>query len=129
MTHNYIQERINYYNKLYINPIFMNTKIHLKSYDKLKPKTSLIYCDPPYENTTGYGKNIFDNTKFWKIMREWSKNNIVFISEYNAPSDFICVSEQEKYSTLSGNSTRSIRVEKLFIYKKSPLTKFILENL
>ena len=33
----------------------------------------------------------FDNEKFWNKMREWSKHNIVFVSEVSAPDDFVSV--------------------------------------
>ena len=56
---------------------------YCKSYNKWKPKNMLIYCDPPYKNTTGYkiNKKEFNHDIFWNIIREWSKNNFVFVSE------------------------------------------------
>lgn len=50
---------------------------------------SLIYIDPPYKNTKKYdsSKN-FDYDKFWQLARELSINNIVLISEQQAPDDF-----------------------------------------
>lgn len=117
---NYRQEGINYYNSLYKNPIFQKTKFSNISYEKINPKNKLIYCDPPYQNTTGYkiGSIVdFDSNKFWNIMRKWSKNNIVFISEYNAPKDFIIVSQNKKNSTISRNTLNKIREENLFIHK------------
>lgn len=118
---NYRQQRINYYNNLYNNPIFRNTTLRTISYDKLNPKNKLIYCDPPYQNTTGYKidskDNDFDHDKFWNTMRKWSKNNIVFISEYNAPKDFIQVSSNMKNSTISRDTLKKVREEKLFIHK------------
>ena len=74
-------------------------------YSDYTPQGKLIYCDPPYQNTTGYrgdnGKrNEFDHEKFWNTIREWSKTNWVFVSEYNAPSDFVCVNKYEMKSNL-----------------------------
>ena len=65
-----------------------------RSYDKFYPTNSLIYCDPPYlgntyQQVTSYFK--FDHDKFWELMRQWSKKNIVIISEYSAPEDFVCI--------------------------------------
>ena len=49
-----------------------------------------MYCDPPYANTTRYSNsNIFNHREFWDYMRLLSQNNLVFISEINAPEDFI----------------------------------------
>lgn len=78
---------------------------------------SLIYCDIPYQNTTQYGtsKN-FNYDKFWDWVRYMSENNIVLISEYNAPSDFECIWEKQLTTTLDKNS-RKKDTEKLFIYK------------
>ena len=79
-------------------------------------KGFIIYCDPPYEGTMSYGDNIFDHKKFWNIMRKWSKQNIVFISEYRAPKDFVCIGSSKKYSTISGKGSRDERIEKLFVH-------------
>ena len=78
-------------------------------------KDALIYCDIPYQGTTQYGtsKN-FDYDKFWDWARKMSKDNIVLISEYNAPSDFKCIYEKQVTTTLDKNS-RKKDTEKLFI--------------
>lgn len=45
-----------------------------------------------------------------------SKNNIVVISELQAPNDFICIWEQEVTRT-QNNRDRFKSIEKLFIHK------------
>lgn len=81
-------------------------------------KNCLIYCDPPYQNTTQYGINKgFNYDKFWNWVREMSKNNIVLVSEYNAPNDFKYIYEKTLTTTLDKNS-RKKDTEKLFTYKK-----------
>ena len=61
-----------------------------RSYDELEfRQDSLIYCDPPYIETTKYATGQFDHNKFW----EWCRNRVydghkVFVSEYTAPKDF-----------------------------------------
>lgn len=74
----------------------------------------LIYCDPPYANTTKY-KDDFNHDDFWRWVRLASKNNFVFVSEYSAPDDFISIWEKPVVTTLDKNS-RKIDIEKLFIY-------------
>ena len=90
-----------------------------KNYLDLNPIGSLIYCDPPYQNTTKYtGTPNFDSEEFWNIMRKWSKDNKVFISEYQAPDDFECVLEIPTSTSIrdkDGNVCK--RIEKLFKYK------------
>lgn len=76
----------------------------------------LVYCDPPYKGTTSYKTNIFDYDKFWNWCRRMSKNNSVFISEYSAPKDFICVWSGEvktNFASQRKNATHNA-TEKLF---------------
>ncbi len=52
------------------------------------PDNSIIYCDPPYRNTTKY-KDSIDYEQFYEWCRMQSKNgNRVYVSEYNMPEDF-----------------------------------------
>lgn len=78
-------------------------------------KNAVIYCDPPYANTTKY-KDDFNHDEYWNWVRKMSKNNIVLCSEYNAPDDFDCIWSKELTTTLDKNS-RSKAVEKLFMIK------------
>lgn len=80
-------------------------------------RNALIYCDPPYEGTTQYGTSKeFHYERFWDWVREMSNHNIVLISEYSAPPDFINVYEKQLTTTLDKNS-RKTDVEKLFIHE------------
>ena len=86
--------------------------------DVIIPNNSIIYADPPYDNTTGYGKDKFNSNEFWEYMRVISKNNKVFISEQTAPNDFECIWEKEFTRTLDVNKDNQFKVtEKLFTYK------------
>lgn len=87
-------------------------------HDVIIPNNSIVYADPPYNNTTGYGKDKFNSDEFWEYMRTISKNNKVFISEQTAPNDFECVWEKEFTRTLDVNKENQFKVtEKLFTYK------------
>ena len=81
------------------------------------PENSIIYCDPPYENTTKYS-NDFNHAEFWQWCRNMTlKGHTVYVSEYNAPDDFLCVWEKEAKSSLSANGKiggSKISTEKLF---------------
>ena len=86
--------------------------------DVIIPNNSIVYADPPYNNTTGYGKDKFNSDEFWEYMRVISKNNKVFISEQTAPDDFKCIWEKEFTRTLDVNKDNQFKVtEKLFTYK------------
>jgi DNA adenine methylase len=99
-------------------PLIENVIFKSIDYRECHPKNALIYCDPPYAETTKYdavGK--FNSLEFWETARKWSKNNVVFISEYNAPDDFKCVLEiKTKTEIRNKDNIREPRVEKLFKY-------------
>ena len=80
------------------------------------PPQSIIYCDPPYANTTKY-KDDFDHDTFWKWCRDKvDEGHQVFISEYNAPEDFVCVWQKEIQSGLNTNTTKK-GIEKIFVHE------------
>lgn len=85
-------------------------------YKDLNPINKVVYCDPPYFNTTGYinvGK--FDSDEFWSIADQWSKNNIVIVSELVAPLGWNCIWEEKCLVSLRKEENYKSRKEKLFI--------------
>lgn len=65
------------------------------------PPASLIYCDPPYRGTLGYSTGDFDHDAFWQWCRDRkAEGHTVFVSEYSAPDDFLCVWSKEVNNTL-----------------------------
>jgi len=98
----------------------VNITFEHKSYIDIRNiNNKLIYCDPPYLNNNLKNKLFrkFDHLLFWNTMREWSKDNIVIISEREAPDDFKCIWEQEYTTSTNNNNNRKTHTEKLFIYK------------
>lgn len=86
--------------------------------DVVIPSGSVVYADPPYSNTTGYTSGKFNSEEFWNYMRQIGKDNQVFISELEAPDDFVCVWERPFTRTLDRNKNNQFKVvEKLFTYK------------
>ena len=82
------------------------------------PDGAVVYCDPPYVNTTGYTVGQFDTDEFWNYMRQLSKRCDVYISEESAPDDFECIWSKEKVRTLEkSDNVGRVKVEKLFKYK------------
>ena len=82
------------------------------------PENAIIYCDPPYKDTTGYttSKN-FNYEEFWEYMRKLSKTHKVFISEEQAPEDFECIWSKEVKRVLDVNKSNiQSKTEKLFVY-------------
>lgn len=105
------------------NGLLNKTEFICCDYKDLKPKNMIIYCDPPYKGTTQYDKNIvgeFDHDEFWNIMRKWSENNTVLISEYDAPDDFEVIWQKEtKLDIRDKNNEKQKRIEKLFKFKNT----------
>lgn len=89
---------------------------HCKPYsDVIPPKSSLIYCDPPYAGTTNYSVAKFDHSKFWKWCDDRSsEGHTVFVSEYTAPAGWECVWEKRVNNTLVKNTGSKQGVERLF---------------
>lgn len=88
-----------------------NVTFKHSNYKNLEPKGQLIYADPPYFGTTEYGDS-FDSKLFWNMMRKWSQDNVVIISEYQAPPDFKSIIEWEHFS-FSGLKSKKTK-ERLF---------------
>ena len=79
--------------------------------------SSLIYCDPPYQGTTGYKTGAFNHEEFFDWCRKMkAKGNSVFVSEYNAPEDFELVWQGEIKTNFSSQRKEATHkaVEKLF---------------
>lgn len=75
----------------------------------------VVYCDPPYKNTHGYGIE-FDTDAFWEWAR--TRDYQVYVSEYQAPSDFVSIWSKEKRVLLNGESLTAPREEHLFVHKR-----------
>lgn len=84
----------------------------------LKDIPCLIYCDPPYYGSKPYKIDLlgkFDTKLFWDWVMGQGEYNPVIVSEYVAPSNFICIWESEELSSnlkISGTKTSK---ERLFI--------------
>jgi len=93
--------------------------IYNKNYWELEvPDNSIIYCDPPYEDATRY-KDKFDHRYFWIWIRHMiNKGHDVFISEYNAPNDFISIWQKQVNNTLIKETGSKQGIENLFIFRK-----------
>lgn len=78
------------------------------------PDESIIYCDPPYMGTAGY-KHGLNHGEFWQWCRERVYDgHRVYVSEYQAPDDFIAIWEKQVQNC---HSLHKIATERLFIYE------------
>lgn len=103
-------------NALKQSPKIQNVQFICDSYENLDFENCLIYCDPPYQGTSGYKTGSFDHEKFFDWCRQQAKKNIVFVSEYNAPDDFIEVWRGEVKTNFASARKKATHnaVEKLF---------------
>ena len=88
------------------------------NYQDLRPKEgSVIYCDPPYANTTKY-QGEFNHKEFWGIVRHWTEDLlcVVLVSEYSAPPDFIEIWSATHHLGVRRNSDSQQTIERLFIH-------------
>jgi len=90
-------------------------------YEMHIPDESIIYCDPPYANTTKYNSD-FDHDLFFQWIRDMAyEGHTVYVSEYSAPEDFECVFSKELSSSLSANGKvggNKKSIEKLFTFRQ-----------
>ena len=84
------------------------------------PPNSVIYCDPPYKGTEGYGVNKadggqgFDHERFY----DWCERQkeLVIISEYDMPRErFACVWQKPHRSRLASVSNNTRVTERLYV--------------
>ena len=80
-------------------------------------RRTLIYCDPPYRDTTKYFETKhFNYEKFYNWCRTMANaGHIVLISEYDMPEGFECIWEKETRCMVDRNGdNRTNRMEKLW---------------
>ena len=95
-------------------------EFYQKDYKKVElpePSKCVIYCDPPYANTTGYASGDFDHEGFYEYVCELARQGYkIFISEYEMPKDrFKSVFSVAKRQTLNGKGAGAIKQEHLFM--------------
>jgi DNA adenine methylase len=114
----HIKEAYNGLKKQVENFIGLKETVFLhSSYDDISlDENYIVYCDPPYAMTKKYESD-FNNEAFWEWARKTSKFvKKIYISEYEAPSDFKCIWQMEKKDGLGRKKgeKQNTRVEKLF---------------
>ena len=82
------------------------------------PDSAVVYCDPPYKGTDGYGiseKQAFDHERFyeWCLTRDFP----VFVSEYRMPDGFTEIASTTRADSMCATATVK-RTEKLFVQTK-----------
>jgi DNA adenine methylase len=78
----------------------------------------VIYLDPPYGKSTGYGGTEgFDHAAFWAWATEWSRQGVnVLVSEFAAPDGWVPAWRVARGVNLNRNKTRA-SVESLYVWR------------
>lgn len=101
-------------------PLLQGIELYNTSYENVPLNlNSIIYCDIPYKNTSGYITGDFDYDKFYTwCIEKHNEGHKVFISEYNMPEDkFKCIWSKEIVSSLTPENNGKKGIEKLFIVR------------
>lgn len=102
-------------------PAIQDVQLINKDYldiDMSKLHGAVVYCDPPYRDTTKYETDHFDYEAFYDWCRRVSKTNLLLVSEYQMPEDFVCIWSKNTTTSLDVSNNRhknEQRVEKLFM--------------
>ena len=101
-----------------------NAEFTCRDFMELDYENCIIYCDPPYKNTTPYYKKIlgeFPYDRFVEWVQTQSKKNVVLVSEYkhNVPDDANIVLEIPSKTSIRDKSGNVIEtVEVLYSFNK-----------
>ena len=111
----------NYYDEAKRNliaqiPFLRNVTFGESDYRKLDPDISgaVIYCDIPYQNTTGY-QDVFNHAEFWDWAEQKAKYNVVLVSEQTAPEKWKSIWSQPVKRTLDNASRLDITEQLYFL--------------
>ena len=104
-----------------LEPKIRDVELYSTDYKLLDiPDHSLIYCDPPYANTAGYGFE-FNHEEFYSWCRDKvAEGHYLFVSEYDMPDDFELIWEKEVSVSLSLTSKGLRKKERLYRLHKKP---------
>lgn len=115
--------KYNYFNQHYnsiINllPSLKGVEFHNCNFWKLPiPPKSIIYCDPPYKDTSGYKEQGIDfpHDLFWQWAREmFNKGHKIYVSELKAPAGWVTVYEKRLTVTINDKAKSKVLTDKLF---------------
>lgn len=89
----------------------------------------VVYCDPPYQGTGAEYNTDFDHDGFWEWVR--TRNYPVYVSEYNAPEDFVSIWSKKKRRMACGGKSGykgNEATEHLYIHQKFVKNNSIIDN-
>jgi DNA adenine methylase len=104
---------------LKMRPAILGVSLACKPYNEVEiPPNAVVYCDPPYANTTEYkGAAPFGSAAFWEWARSLSlAGTPVYVSEFSAPSDFHCTKAVIRTETMARDGGGQLVFDRLFTH-------------
>ena len=106
---------------------FQTAHVVCKDYRHHEPNSeTVVYCDPPYASTLGYGSvrdsdaQRFDTHVFWDTMNTWhDRGAIIVVSELEAPEGWVSIGERDVPTKVALHRVPQ-RTEKLFVKDDIP---------
>lgn len=99
-------------------PLLKDIQFKNQSYaDGIPEGANVIYCDPPYANTTKCGtKESFDSKFFWEWCWAVAQRGItVLVTEFTAPPFAMEIWKREKFADLRKSGSNKVMTERLFL--------------
>ena len=97
-----------------LRPLIQGVTFTVQDYREYDGKVDLIYCDPPYSQTTGYTVGPFNTEEFWSWAKRMARHSIVLVSEYTGPTWAEVVWEKPVRTDMNGKQGKLARVENLY---------------
>jgi DNA adenine methylase len=110
-------------------------RTHLSRFDiaqidflKVTParRSRLIYCDPPYLGTTGYGTT-FDHDRFWTRCRQWARHTTVLVSEYQCPVPHELVWQKTRHRAMTRHAASDAAAPVEHLFRVLPRTQLTFD--
>lgn len=95
-----------------------DVRVECRDYMEISPRPrDVVYCDPPYANTTGYSPSLtFDHDQFWEWATSLSLAGVVvYVSEFSAPDNWVSIFDVDRVATVNASSV--VSSEGLFRYE------------
>ncbi|GGN40076.1 hypothetical protein GCM10010109_68660 [Actinoplanes campanulatus] len=99
-------------------PAFRGRSVHCRDYRYWRvDANTVVYCDPPYADTTPYaGSPRFNSDEFWWVAERWARSGaLVLVSEYTAPTGWRSVWSKARRVTMRVDDNSSIATEHLWM--------------
>lgn len=82
-----------------------DARVFRASFGAWFPPSGVVYCDPPYAETTKYKTGDFDTLAFWSEVKRLARTHTVYVSEFKCPILAKVVWEKERRNEMAKKQT------------------------